>query len=276
MVVEAKERISEPGRNAVPPIPALDERSLAQIIEAHAREAPQAPCLEYLGVSINYAALDRWANRFAHVLKDKGVTQGDVIGIHLPNTPQYVIALIAASKLGCPASGVSPLLTASELAYQVKDAHIRVLVTLDQLYHSALAPNDGQLPDLKAAIVCSPIDFLPGWKKTLAHLLRKVPKFSLPQTRQLPLAAFWPAINAADDDRVASEIGLDDVVRDPFGLEPLDEHGCDLIVATDDDMTSHAGRHSPRRPEPHLGFEPGRVEEADKGKRQHDQQQHDP
>jgi long-chain acyl-CoA synthetase len=212
MVVEAKERISEPGRNAVPPIPALDERSLAQIIEAHAREAPQAPCLEYLGVSINYAALDRWANRFAHVLKDKGVTQGDVIGIHLPNTPQYVIALIAASKLGCPASGVSPLLTASELVYQVKDAHIRVLVTLDQLYHSALAPNDGQLPDLKAAIVCSPIDFLPGWKKTLAHLLRKVPKFSLPQTRQLPLAAFWPAINAADDDRVASEIGLDDVV----------------------------------------------------------------
>jgi long-chain acyl-CoA synthetase len=65
MVVEAKERVSEPGRNAVPPIPALDERSLAQIIEAHAREAPQAPCLEYLGVSINYAELDRWANRFA-------------------------------------------------------------------------------------------------------------------------------------------------------------------------------------------------------------------
>lgn len=194
------------------PLPALDERGLAEIVEAHARSAPDAPCLEYLGVSISYGSLDRWANRFAHVLKEQGVARGDVIGIHMPNTPHYVIALVAASKLGCPASGVSPLLTAPELAYQVKDAHIRVLVTLDRLYDDALAPNDGALHDLKSVIVCSPIDFLPRWKKTLAHLLRKVPRFKLPQTRQLALTAFWPAINAASDARIASDIHLDDVV----------------------------------------------------------------
>ncbi|GAB3679551.1 class I adenylate-forming enzyme family protein [Salinisphaera aquimarina] len=197
---------------APPPMPASDEHTLAQVIEAHAQAAPDAPGLTYLGVSISYGDLDRWANRFANLLQERGIARGDVIGCHLPNTPQYVIALVAASKLGCPASGVSPLLSAPELKYQVEDAGIRYLVTLDSLYASALAPNDGQLPGLKTVIVCSPIDFLPGWKKMLAHLLRKVPKFSLPQTRQLKLIEFWPAINAAGDAPVHSDVGMDDVV----------------------------------------------------------------
>lgn len=199
-------------RADIPALPEIDSKSLAQTVESHARTAPQAACLEYLGVSISYGELDRWANRFANLLKDLGAGPGDVIGCHLPNTPQYVIALVAASKLGCAASGVSPLLAAPELKYQVKDAGIAFLVTLDSLYKTALGPNDGELPDLKAAIVCSPIDFLPGWKKMLAHLLKKVPKFTLPETRQLKLIDFWPAINDASDARVASDVGMDDVV----------------------------------------------------------------
>lgn len=196
----------------VPPMPEVDANSLAETIETHARNAPDAPCLEYLGVSISYGELDRWANRFANLLKAMGAGRDDVVGCHLPNTPQYVIALVAASKLGCAASGVSPLLTAPELKYQVEDAGIRFLVTLDSLYANALAPNDGKLGDLKAAIVCSPIDFLPGWKKTLAHLLKKVPKFKLPATQQLKLIEFWPAINDADDARVATQVAMEDVV----------------------------------------------------------------
>ena len=71
-------------------------------------------------------------------------------------------------------------------------------------------------------------------------------------------------------------VRLHDVERDPVGPEPLDETGGDLIMATDDDVTSDAGRYSPRCPELHLGFEPRRVEEADKSKRQYDQQHHHP
>jgi long-chain acyl-CoA synthetase len=118
-------------RADIPPLPEVDAKSLAETVESHARTAPQASCLEYLGVSINYGELDRWANRFANLLKELGAKPGDVVGCHLPNTPQYVIALVAASKLGCPASGVSPLLAAPELKYQVEDAGIAFLVTLD-------------------------------------------------------------------------------------------------------------------------------------------------
>lgn len=195
-----------------PEMPAITEDSLAEIVEKHVREAPDAPCLEYLGVSLTYADLDRWANRFANLLAEHGAQRGDVIGVHLPNTPQYVIALLAASKLACAASGVSPLLTADELAYQVDNAGIKFLVTLDQLFGSAVAPNDGKLPGLKTAFVASPIDFLPGWKKFLARVLKKVPKIELPETRQFQTLEYWPAINAAVDERVHNEVGMDDVV----------------------------------------------------------------
>lgn len=195
-----------------PEMPSIGDDSLAETVEEHVREAPDAPCLEYLGVSLTYADLDRWANRFANLLAEHGAGRGDVIGMHLPNTPQYVVALLAASKLACPASGVSPLLTADELAYQVNDAGIRFLVTLDRLFPDAVAPNDGKLPTLKAAFVSGPIDFLPAWKKILARALKKVPKVALPETRQFETVEFWPAINEAVDERVYHEVNLDDVV----------------------------------------------------------------
>ncbi|PQA36711.1 AMP-binding protein, partial [Amnimonas aquatica] len=108
--------------------------SLAQQIEGHQSRFAARPAAEYLGVTINYRELNALADRLAHVLRSLGLGRGDVLGIHLPNTPQYLVALIAASKLGAAISGVSPLLTPSEIVHQVNDARIKVLLTLDQLY----------------------------------------------------------------------------------------------------------------------------------------------
>ncbi len=193
-------------------MPPVSEESIAETVEKHVQEAPDAPCVEYLGISLTYGELDQWANRFANMLRDLGAERGDVIGLHLPNTPQYLIGLLAASKLGCAASGVSPLLKPDELAYQVQNAGIRFLVSLDQLFVEAGVPNDGKLPELKAAIVASPIDFLPGWKKKLAVWLGKVPKIKLPELKQIKVVDYWPAINAASDARVLEHVDMDDVV----------------------------------------------------------------
>ena len=86
------------------------------------------------------AQLDEYANRFASLLRSLGLQTGDVLGIHLPNTPQYVVALVGAAKAGVVVSGVSPLLTPPEITHQVNDAHVKVLLTLDRLYASAVAP----------------------------------------------------------------------------------------------------------------------------------------
>lgn len=191
----------------MPPVP---DTTFPDIIEQHAKEAPDAPCMEYLGVSLSYGQLDEWANRLANHLKSNGLERGDVIGLHLPNTPQYIIALLAAAKLGCPASGVSPLLKADEIAFQIGNANIRYLISLDQLFAPVASAMDGNVPGLRAAIVTGPIDFLPGWKKTLATLLGKVPKVKLPALEKIRVLSFWPDVRKADSSRVYEPCRMED------------------------------------------------------------------
>ena len=178
--------------------------SLAQQIEGHQSRFAARPAAEYLGVTINYRELNALADRLAHVLRSLGLGRGDVLGIHLPNTPQYLVALIAASKLGAAISGVSPLLTPSEIVHQVNDARIKVLLTLDQLYNPAVTPIDGQVPGLKAVLVATPIDVLPGWKKTLAYALKKVPKVALKPMKSVRVLDYWREQKAASSAPVAA------------------------------------------------------------------------
>jgi long-chain acyl-CoA synthetase len=112
--------------------PAFDDRSLGQHVQRFASASPDLVALQYQQADISYGQLNDYANRLARVLQSKGVGREDVIGIHLPNVPQYVIALIAISRLGCIGTGLSQLLTPAEFAYQVEDANVKVLLTLDE------------------------------------------------------------------------------------------------------------------------------------------------
>ena len=49
---------------------------------------------------ITYADLLRDVQRFANVLKDRGVGKGDVVGIFLPMIPEVVVAMLACARIG--------------------------------------------------------------------------------------------------------------------------------------------------------------------------------
>lgn len=195
-----------------PVLPPLEEKSLADYVEGHAKERGSKPAIEFLGVSINYAQLDTLANRAANMLAKLGVGQGDVIGIHLPNTPQYLISIIAASKLGAIVSGVSPLLKPAEVMHQINDAQIKVLITLDQFYQAAVVPVAGKVPTLKAAVVAAPIDALPGFKRWLAYTLKKVPKVALEPMAGVTLVPFWKTMLASPATRRHTRLHFDDTI----------------------------------------------------------------
>lgn len=195
-----------------PDAPKIAERSLADYLEQHARERPNAAALEYLGITISWKQLDNYANRFANGLKALGMKKGDVMGIHLPNTPQYVVALAAASKLGVAVSGVSPLLTTPEIVHQVNDAHIKVLLTLDKLFNGAVSNAGKDTPTLRHVLVSGAIDFLPGWKKWLAYTLKKIEKVQLQPMADTQVHDCWTMITNAPADRVYTQIAFDDTI----------------------------------------------------------------
>ena len=168
----------------------VPERSLTDRFDEIAAKFPHNPALHFIGLKLTYEELMAHANRFAQAVISNGCAPGDVVAISLPNTPQYLIALFGTLKAGCVASGVSPLLTAPELAFQLKDSGAKVLVTLDAIFEHRLAGVADELPDLILVIATGVLDFLPAYKRVLGRLIKKVPHGKLRPLRDKKLMRF--------------------------------------------------------------------------------------
>jgi long-chain acyl-CoA synthetase len=145
--------------------------SLAGLLEDAARDFPHAPALHFEGRTISYAQLHQQARGFSGVLAGLGVGRGTRVGLILPNCPQAVVALFGALRLGATVVQNNPLYTERELAHQLADAEVEVLVCLDLTYDrvKALRPRTS----IREVIVTSVLDELPGLKRRLAPYTRK-------------------------------------------------------------------------------------------------------
>lgn len=156
--------------------PAKWEKCYTDMLEPVFRDFPDKTALYFMGVEISYKDLNRYSARFANMLRSCGLKKGDVVGINLPNIPEYVIAALGTYRAGCVVSGVSPLLSAEEMEYQLKDSNARGLVTLDAIFAGRLVGISDRLPELKVVTTASVGGFLPGIKRFLGKLLGKIPK----------------------------------------------------------------------------------------------------
>lgn len=66
------------------------------------------------GWTLSYVEVDRLSDRVAVGLRERGVGEGDVVGLVLPPGVEYLVAYIAAAKLGAITAGVNHRLTATE------------------------------------------------------------------------------------------------------------------------------------------------------------------
>jgi long-chain acyl-CoA synthetase len=116
-----------PAEIEVPDI-AVDE-----LLRATAAAKPDTTALIYFGARTSYAELDGAVDRFAHVLRAKGVEKGDRVSIHLPTSPAFVIAFMGAMRAGALAVPMNPLYVERELSDLFEQTRPKVSVTLDLL-----------------------------------------------------------------------------------------------------------------------------------------------
>jgi long-chain acyl-CoA synthetase len=152
------------------------ETSYVDVIKPAFEKFPNKTAFSFFGVEVTFAQLDIYANRFADMLIQNGLKKGDVVGINLPNIPEYVIAWLGTLKAGCVVSGVSPLLSPEEMQYQLNDSKAKGLVTLDAIFAGRLVKIESNLPDLKVVVAASVGGFLPAIKRILGQMLKKIPK----------------------------------------------------------------------------------------------------
>lgn len=95
--------------------------SLVDIVDASARDYPDAAALEFFGRETSYRSLHEQIERAAAGLRDLGVKAGDPVAIVLPNCPQHIVAFYAILRLGAVVVEHNPLYTPRELRKQFED-----------------------------------------------------------------------------------------------------------------------------------------------------------
>ncbi|MEV4702848.1 long-chain fatty acid--CoA ligase [Actinoplanes sp. NPDC049316] len=103
--------------------------NLAVILRESATRRPTAPALTYEGATMTYAELDTRSDAVAAGLIERGVRPGDRVALQLPNIPEYPVAYYGILKAGAVAVPLSVLLKAREVAYEIADAGVRLLIT---------------------------------------------------------------------------------------------------------------------------------------------------
>lgn len=154
------------------PLPGI---SYLDFLEQGLNANPGHVAFHFLGTRCTYRQLNDLSDRFAGFLVDRGCVKGDVVGINLPNIPQYLVATVGTLKAGCVVSGVSPLLTPREMVYQLKDSKAKALLTMDVFFEQKLLRIADQIPDLQQVVVTNVADFLPAIKQFAGKLLKKIP-----------------------------------------------------------------------------------------------------
>jgi long-chain acyl-CoA synthetase len=105
--------------------------NLAVMLRESARRAPAKTAVILGEARLSYAQLDQLSDRVAANLTAAGLTPGDMVGLQLPNIPQFVIAYFGILKAGGVVVPMNVLLKAREIAYQLEDSGARTLITHD-------------------------------------------------------------------------------------------------------------------------------------------------
>lgn len=86
---------------------------------------------------ISYHELRKEVNKFANVLKEKGIRKGDRVCIYLPMIPELSIAMLACARIGAIHSVVFAGFSSKALATRTNDADCKMLITSDGSYRGS-------------------------------------------------------------------------------------------------------------------------------------------
>ena len=162
----------------VKPTLAYPTESLGELFDKAMAKYPDRIACYFMKRAIPFSELRDYVYRFATFLQKHGLKKGDRVAINLANCPQYLVAHLATIMAGGVASGCSPLMSHTEIAYQINDSEAKFFVTLDAFYEKVLTKVLDKVPKLECVITTNISDYmgLSNILVTLGKLSKKVPK----------------------------------------------------------------------------------------------------
>ena len=163
----------------------LGKVPLAEYLKMRAKEHPDKPAIIfYRFIPLPTRNLDEASNRVANYLLSRGVKKGDRVcsfPVELPTIPyRPLCSLESRSRHRAPCS---PLFKEMELEYELNDAGVETLITLDVLY--PVAQKVLANTPVKRVIVSNLNDFLPEEPTLPITDVMKIKKSVIPGTTDL-------------------------------------------------------------------------------------------
>ena len=153
---------------------ALEQEFTFTRFEMAQAKYPNNIALIFLGEKFTYIKLKDMVDRFALGLHRLGLNKGDRLVLYMANCVQYVVAFLAAQKLGLVVVLVSPIYTSSEIEYMINDSKARAVICHDTNY--GYVKEILEATTLEKVIVTNLLDLVSRPKRLVAALFDKAPR----------------------------------------------------------------------------------------------------
>jgi len=124
-------------------------------------------------LKITYGQLQDQVARFGEFFAAQGICPGDNVGLLAKNSPEFVYSYMAIVSLGAVVVPLNFQLVPREIAYIVKDAGIRTLVTMNRLRLAGELIDLGYNEPVRQLVIPEFLPHLPDLKDSAAALARK-------------------------------------------------------------------------------------------------------
>ncbi|MEK6731323.1 MAG: AMP-binding protein [Pseudomonadota bacterium] len=168
--------------------------SINDLFEKTAEKFRRKPALYQMGLKMSYEKLDKKSKDFAAYLQQKlGLKKGDRFAIMMPNSVQYIVAMLGALRAGLVVVNVNPLYTVREVVHQIKDANAKVILVLANFAHVV----EKALPqtDLEQVIVTEVGDMFRFIKSKMINFVTKRIKKMVPNYKRAGIIPFRDALS---------------------------------------------------------------------------------
>jgi long-chain acyl-CoA synthetase len=143
--------------------------SVADLLQIPANSFPDKAALNFYGTELTFWELRGQVLRLANALGALGVKKGERVGLHLPTSPQYIIAYYAVLMLGGIVVNLNPMYTAEELKMIAANTEFTTLITFDIVLPTVR--NFCQQISIPRVIVTKITDYIKGFGKSTAASL---------------------------------------------------------------------------------------------------------
>lgn len=123
-----------------------------QLLEAQAKQSPQAIAVEFGGHSLTYAELHSRANQLARLLRQHGVRRETLVGLCVERSVEMLVALLGILKAGGAYVPLDPAYPPDRIRGVLEDARVSLVITQANVLR--------QMPSAPAKTIC--LD--PDWK----------------------------------------------------------------------------------------------------------------